>query len=403
MAQADKIPAPWFSALKEVLHWYAWKLNPANSGNAGATNGIDYFQTTTYSILLIFCCFIATQSSVFKFPERLQMNVKKLIIFFIALYFLQAVSFELNISQLFSISFGRFSIFTSIFSVIIFSSCISFLTQNNSQKIIFSSLLIFCLIIPSNLNLALFAFILLINELRQTNHKNTFKFAVTFFIILTIIFSRADYNDDWWIGSIYKFIPFSFHTVPNYLALKMIEYLSMYSWLLILAILIVYSIYKINSHKNYFIVGVIIFLTILTLGGRYVLSDRRSETHNDWLETQLWALNHSKVNSKFIINSGFDLYESWTTLTRRPRLIADLSAGFLYFYTKEDQEYDVSRSQLPDAPSPTSEASKIENFYLLFGHKYGADYLVWKNKYTPLTFKKVYMNSQYVVYQLPDN
>ena len=146
---------------------------------------------------------------------------------------------------------------------------------------------------------------------------------------------------------------------------------------------------------------ILISLTSINLTGRYILSERRSETHKDWVSTQLWALENTSTKSKFIVNSGYDTYESWTTLSKRPRLIADLSAGFLYFYTKEDQAYDEKRALLPRAPNSKSDTLELERFYILFGHEFSAEYLVWKTDFTQLSFKEVYKNSKYVVYELP--
>jgi len=141
--------------------------------------------------------------------------------------------------------------------------------------------------------------------------------------------------------------------------------------------------------------------TILTLGGRYVLSERRDAVHKDWVETQTWALNNSPKNSKFIVNSGFDVYESWTTLSRRPRLISDLNAGFLYFYTKEDLIYDQRRSLLPKAPNSKNTFQKdLGVFYKNFSKEIGGDYLVWKRDDVILSFNKVYENNTYIIYIL---
>jgi hypothetical protein len=140
---------------------------------------------------------------------------------------------------------------------------------------------------------------------------------------------------------------------------------------------------------------------MLTLGGRYVLSERRDATHKDWVETQIWALNYSPKDAKFIVNSGFDVYESWTTLSRRPRVIADLSAGFLYFYTKEDLIYDQKRSRLPSAPnSYTSSRKDLEFFYSSFRQEFGGDYLVWENNATKLNLDVAYSNKSFTIYIL---
>jgi hypothetical protein len=392
-ATAQTIPEEWYLGLKQVFHWYAWKLNPTTT----------YFETTAYTILLIFSTYILTQSSIFNFSNTIKNGTQKLVVFFVLLYLLQAASFLLGIAELFSISFGRFSIFTSIFSIIISAFCISSLAEKNTDsiKVFLTSILIFCLMIPSFLNLAILGSILLFNNVKKKRSDQRFNLLSSIFILLCIVFGRANYNDSWWTGSIFKFIPNALHTVPNYLALKMMENISMYSWLLILLTISIYNLKKIATYKKLFIVAVIILLTTLTLGGRYVLSERRDATHRDWVETQLWALNNSPKNAKFIVNSGFDVYESWTTLSRRPRLIADLSAGFLYFYTKEDLVYDQKRSRLPSAPnSYSSNVKDLEFFYSSFKKEMGGDYLVWKNDAPKINLSVAYSNDSFTIYEL---
>jgi hypothetical protein len=392
-ATAQIIPEEWYLGLKQVFHWYAWKLNPSTT----------YFETTAYTILLILSTYVLTQSNIFNFSNKIKSSTKKLIVFFILLYFLQAVSFLLGIAELFSISFGRFSIFTSIYAIVIFAFCISSLAEKNTDsiKVFLTSILIFCLMIPSFLNLAILSSILLFNNVKKKRSDQRFNLLSTIFILLCIVFGRANYNDSWWTGSIFKFIPNALHTVPNYLALKMIENISMYSWLLILLTILIYNLKKIATYRTSFIIAVIILLTTLTLGGRFVLSERRDATHRDWVETQLWALNNSPKDAKFIVNSGFDVYEAWTTLSRRPRLVADLSAGFLYFYTKEDLVYDQTRSRLPRVPnSYSSTAQDLEFFYSNFKKEMGGDYLVWKNNATKINLSVVYSNGSFTIYKL---
>ncbi len=392
-ATAQTVPEEWYSSLKQVYHWYAWKLNPTTT----------YFETTSYTILLIFSTYLLTQSNIFNFSAKIRNDTQKLVVFFALLYLLQGVSFQLGIAELFSISFGRFSIFTSIFSIIVFAFCISFLVEKNtdSNKVFFNSILIFCLLIPSFLNFAILGLILLVDNVRRKNFDQRFNVISIIFIITSIIFGRANYIDGWWSGSIFKFIPNALHLVPNYLPLRMIEHVSMFSWLLIFLTVLLYNSKKMFQYRKFLIITTVIFFTVLTLGGRYILSERRDATHRDWVKTQIWALDNTPKRSKFIINSGFDLYESWTTLSRRPRLIADLNAGFLYFYTKEDLEYDTKRALLPNAPNYKSNALAIEQFYISYKKQFGANYLVWKKDFTPLTFKEVYRNSKYIIYELP--
>jgi hypothetical protein len=251
------------------------------------------------------------------------------------------------------------------------------------------------------LNFAILGLILLLNNVKGKKSDQRFNFISIIFILASIVFGRANYNDSWWSGSIFQFIPSALHTVPNYLPLKMLENISMYLWLLIFCVLLLYNSKKISKYRNLLIITIVILFTILTLGGRYVLSERRDTVHKDWVETQLWALNHSPKNSKFIVNSGFDVYESWTTLSRRPRLIADLSAGFLYFYTKEDAIYDQKRARLPSAPSSyTSSTKDLEFFYSSFRKEFGGDYLVWDINKIKLDFTVTYSNKSFIIYRL---
>lgn len=392
-ATAQTIPDEWYPILKQVLHWYAWKLNPST----------PYFETTSYTILLMLSTYVLTQSSIFNFSTKIKSNTRKLVVVFALLYLLQAASFLLGIAELFSISFGRISIFTSIYSIIIFAFCISSLVEKNTDSIkgFLTSMLIFCLLIPSFLNLAILSSILLFNNVKEKKSDQRFNLMAIFCILLSVFFGRANYNNSWWSGSIFRFIPNALHTVPNYLLVKMIEYISMYLWLLILLVVILYYSKKTTEYRKVFVIAIIILLTTLTLGGRYVLSERRDATHRDWVETQLWALNHSPKNSKFIVNSGYDVYESWTTLSRRPRLIADISAGFLYFYGKEALIYDQKRSRLPSAPdSYSSGAKNLEFFYSSFRKELGGDYLVWKNNATKLDLSVAYSNKSFTIYDL---
>ena len=170
---------------------------------------------------------------------------------------------------------------------------------------------------------------------------------------------------------------------------------------MLLVVILFYNSKRIDIYRKPLIIAIIILFTILTLGGRYVLSEQRDATHRDWVETQLWALNNSPKNAKFIVNSGFDVYESWTTLSRRPRLIADLNAGFLYFYTKEDLIYDQKRSRLPSAPnSYSSNVKDLEFFYSSFKKEMGGDYLVWKNDAPKINLSVAYSNDSFTIYEL---
>jgi len=237
-------------------------------------------------------------------------------------------------------------------------------------------------------------------EFRSKMQPKLLYFPNLIFASVLIFFARANFNDKWFEGSIFSFVPNGIRNVPNYLPLRMLENVSIYFWVLIFLVLLFNSL-KSNVVSRALITGVIILsFTLLTLAGRFILSERRDATHEDWIATQVWAQLHSSKDSKFIVNSGFDVYESWTTLSKRPRLIADSNAGFLYFYTKGDAQYDLLRSELPISPNPSSDPESQVEFYNQFRSKIGGDYLVWKNSDTKLSYPVKYSNNKFTIYSL---
>jgi len=393
LATAQNIPADWYDGTRKVLHWYAWKLNPADEVT---------FETTAYAFVLIVTALVISNSSSLNLSIELRKRIKLVSVIFILMYVVQAITYTLNIRILFSISFGRFSIFSAIFVSIIFATVISLQFQNKSgrQEKFCSALLLFCLLIPSFINLALFIILMFLMEFRSKMQPKLLYFPNLIFASVLIFFARANFNDKWFEGSIFSFVPNGIRNVPNYLPLRMLENVSIYFWVLIFLVLLFNSL-KSNVVSRALITGVIILsFTLLTLAGRFILSERRDATHEDWIATQVWAQLHSSKDSKFIVNSGFDVYESWTTLSKRPRLIADSNAGFLYFYTKGDAQYDLLRSELPISPNPSSDPESQVEFYNQFRSKIGGDYLVWKNSDTKLSYPVKYSNNKFTIYSL---
>ena len=391
-ATSPIVPAEWFLNLKNIFHWYAWKLSPETR----------YFETTSYTILLILSTYILTKSRIFSFSEEVKNSTKKLFILFILLYLIQAFSFQLEISGLYSISLGRFSIFTAIYSSIIYAGCISKLLRNNRglKGRFLSPLLVFCILIPSFLNFALLGFILVTNDIKQKISDRALQLLSIFIILLSLIFSRANYNDAWWIGSKFDFIPNSIFYVPNYLPLRMLQELSQFFWVPIIIFLVFYLSENSFKKRTFLFYFIILVFSLSSIIGRFILSERRDGSHSDWIAVQVWAKQNTSNHAKFIVNSGLDTYESWTSLSRRPRLIADQNAGFLYFYTKEDAQYDGLRAQLPRAPESNSDSEEIVEFYDSFKQIIGGDFLVWKNTDTELNYPIVYLNRKFLIYKL---
>lgn len=393
LATADNVPAAWYEDTRKVLHWYAWKLNPADEIT---------FETTAYTITIILALVMLSNANSLNLDIQLKNRIKIISFLFALLYAFQAIAYQLNTRLLYSISFGRFSIFSAIFASIIFATIISHQLQNRSvgKEKFSNTVLVYCLIIPSFVNLALLSALFFYRESRSKIKSKIWYSPNIFFAIIFIFFARANFNDKWIEGPIFNFLPNGIRNVPNYLPLRMLENVSIYIWLLIALLIVIYLAQNKAVFQRLIIAGVIFSLTFLTLAGRYILSERRDATHKDWVATQVWAQLNSSTESKFIVNSGFDVYESWTTLSKRPRLIADLNAGFLYFYTKEDAQYDLLRSELPISPNPSSDPESQVEFYNQFRSKIGGDYLVWKNSDTKLSYPVKYSNNKFTIYSL---
>ena len=391
LAKAETIPEYWYEETRKVLHWYAWKLNPSDEVT---------FEPTAYSFVLMITAFLLSNSSLINLTIKLRNKIRIVSLLFLLMYVVQAITYQLNIRMIYSISFGRYSIFSAIFVSIVFAIFISgqFHFKGEKQGRFVSALLMYCLLIPSFLNLALLAIIIFFVEFRSKHQSRILLFpnigAAVFFIFL----ARASYNNEWFKGEIFNFVPNGIQNVPNYLPLKMLENVSGFVWILIFLLFASYTYQTKNVLRLLITSSIIVSFTFLTLAGRFILSERRDITHSDWIATQVWVKSNTPEESKFIVNSGFDVYESWTTLSRRPRLIADQGAGFLYFYTKEDAQYDALRSKLPKSPASNSELQTLVEFYDDFAKQIGGDYLVWKNSDEKLNYPIKYSNEKFTIY-----
>ena len=395
-ATAQVVPKEWFVGARQTMHWFAWKLNP----------NLNTFQTTIYTMILTIFMGVLINSSYIKVSKNISRIYNLTFLTFTTCYLLQAISYSLNIRQIYSISFGRFSIFSSILIAIIFAHVLSleFSGQLKLSKIKITLLLI-TILFPSILILILMGFTILALEAFNAQKKNSkifFGTASAIILVCGVELLRANYNKSWLAGSPFFNLRYALTNLPNFLTWKMLVEISFY---LCIPVVLFFAAYGLLSRtwKKYFILFTLIFLATTSLSGRFILSERRDRSHSDWIQVQIWARDHSPFGAKFIVNSGMDVYESWTTLARRPRLIGDLSADFLYFYTKEDATYDLNRSKLGPSPSAFAPSNTIQKFYTRFSKNFGADYLVWRTNSTRLTYKQVYKNSKFIVYKLPES
>jgi hypothetical protein len=149
-----------------------------------------------------------------------------------------------------------------------------------------------------------------------------------------------------------------------------------------------------------FVVIILIILSLTTLVGRLQLSVIRGSERSEWVKTQEWASEHTEISSIFLTRSGLDIYESWSTLSKRVRLMVDGEYASPYLYSKADDVFNKKRRLLPTAPPETSTALVQESFFNDFSEQFGGNYLVTTNLNTRLNYKIVYHNAKYVIYSL---
>lgn len=389
IATIENPPKQWLESSKLVLHWYSWKLHPSE----------PYFKTTLYSFLVVVFFFIFSKNSIIEQISNKQTIFKKIIFIYIFSYLMQAVSYSLNIRQIFSISFGRVTIFLAILLVIYSSDIATTLLHEKStvkKEKLYNSFSFFTLIFPSIL---LFGFNILFRILILKNRENILKVINPIFIALTFYMNQVIISKSWrprfdWVDTSKSILE-----VNNQLIGKMLVNASGYLSIVLISSLI-FIIYYNQKYRFIFFLFMIATFAISTIFGRYILSERRALTHLEWRQVQEWAKNNTQTNDKFIVPSGLDIYESWTTLSQRPRLIPDLGAGFLYVYTYADYEFDLRRINLPSWNEAVVNQAKFEKFIIDFKRNFGGSYVVLKKDSIINSFKLVYENNKYIILSL---
>ena len=138
----------------------------------------------------------------------------------------------------------------------------------------------------------------------------------------------------------------------------------------------------------------------MTVLGRLQLSLIRGSEHLEWVKTQEWANENTDLSSIFLTRSGLDIYESWSTLSERIRIVVDIEYQGAYLYSKADDLFNKKRRIFPLTPSVNASAATQEQFFNDFSDQFGGNYLVTTNLNTQLRYKIVYKNSKYVIYLL---
>ena len=399
---ASTFPAGWQDLTKSVAHWYAWQWNPNTEEG--------FFDQSTYSIILIFTAISLLYSFLNQNQSVLNIIVKRSAIVFVVFYVIQSLSYTLNIREVYSLSFGRISIFTSLLAIIIFAKFFTETIQNSSpvNSKYLQITVIIAIIIPSFFNLLVLNLIFLLAEVRNNLHNRIKLLYYFLFSSLILIFLFANYSKSWIklprINSLLE----SLYIVPNFFLIKVAVYfLDSFTWiiyvlLITLFFILMHFIYKFSRSNliNNFFIGMLVLLTVSTFYARYNQSVIRDYEHKEWIAAQVWARDYTAFDSKFILDTKLNLYSSWTTLSNRPR-ITSASGGFIYTYTKDDEFFDKLATTFGPRPDITATSEEIEQYYLLVSENLGGDYMVRTVKETQLSWREIYKNSKYVIYTVP--
>lgn len=396
-------PPSWVKLTKEVAHWYAWQWKP-NTDEA-------FFEQSTYSIILIFSALFLLNSILNQKPSALNIVVKRSTIIFVTFYLVQALSYTFNVRELYSLSLGRVSIFTSLLAAIVFAKFFIDVVQSTSNpysknlKII----TIIAILVPSFFNLFALSLVLLFYEFKK--HGSNY-IRITYYCLYSVsilFFLLASFSKSWFRIPERPELLDSFYVVPNFFLIKVAKYfLNDKMWIayIILATLFAFSLhYFYKSNKFTFINGILIGLLVLlsasTFYSRYTQSINRDYAHKEWVETQIWARDQTAFGSRFILDTKLDLYSSWTTLSQRPRITSS-SGGFIYTYTKDDEYFDHLAKTFGPRPSSMATNKEIEKYYMTVSNSLGGEYIVQNISDTQLSWKKVYINSKYIIYKVPN-
>jgi hypothetical protein len=397
-------PSDWKNSTKEVAHWYAWQWNP-NTDEA-------FFEQSTYSIILIFSALFLLYSFLNQNLSILNIIVKRSVIIFVIFYATQALSYTLNVRELYSLSLGRVSIFTSLIAAIVFAKFFIEAVQNTSNA--YSEnlriMVIITILVPSFFNLFALSLVLLVFEFKKHGSKYI---RVTYYCLYSLsilFFLFASFSKSWFRIPAKPELLDSFFVVPNFFLIKVAKYfLNDETWLVYIILVALFAIllhYFYGSHKftiiNGILIGLLVLLTIGTFYSRYTQSINRDYERKEWIETQIWARDQTAFGSRFILDTKLDLYSSWTTLSQRPRITSS-SGGFIYTYTKDDEFFDNLAKTFGPKPGSMATSKEIEKYYLTVSNRLGGEYIVQNISDTQLSWQKVYVNTKFVIYKIPNS
>ena len=388
--QFRPIPISWQKL--DVGHWAAWNLS----------NGQDYFQQSKYTIIFTI--------SIMIFATVYRDVLGKIYFFLITAITVTAISvtaqaffYTFNLRQFSSINFARTTIFSSVLLTIIASKILLVILGGlNKQKISkTSTLFIFTLLFPGGLSLLISNVFMAVNLYKSKQPKKLMGviYGLIFVVLFFYISNLFDTNKDTGRTFIKDFNLY----VPSTLSLRATyAYFDTFANVFILAlfILLLY-LWKTKEGAKFLSISLIVGLVLLTIFGRFSLSNVRFKENSDWINTQLWAKNNSAATDVFIHTGKYNLYGAWTTLTKRIIIDADSNdGGALYLYSKSDRKYELIRDSIKPRSDSFFEGDEFEKYIMVLAENFGAYYLVSSRVDTKYSFPIVYSNVKYTIYEV---
>jgi len=389
-AQYREPPNMWLTP--DVAHWEAWKLTSNNI----------FSISTSYAVVFSISIF----SLIYYFKKELHSYYLVTIKVFIASVFLvliQSLAYTIGLREIYSASLARVTIFSSIFMTII-SACIIdyFLSHSKTHlnlKVV--GIIIFILLFPSFGTFLILISILIAFSLVNDRLDKFQVFIFCLVLVANVYFYILSFKSMKYSSTNYQL--FGDLLTARTLSLRIFyDFSTNYTniFLLISLFVFVYAMTKRQNFVKKFTASILIFLSLVTVMGRLQLSLIRGNEHSDWVKTQEWAKNNTDPSSVFLTRSGLDTYESWSTLSKRIRIIVDGEYGGAYLYSEIDDVFNKKRRLFQSAPSVTASAVTQEKFFNDFSDKFGGKYLVTTNLNSKLSYKVIYSNSKYVIYLL---
>jgi hypothetical protein len=315
----------------------------------------------------------------------------------------QAFFYTFNLRQFSSINFARTTIFSSVLLTIIASKILLVILEGlNKQKISkTSTLFIFTLLFPGGLSLLISNVFMAANLYKSKQSKKLMGviYGLIFVVLFFYISNLFDTNKDTERTFIKDFNLY----VPSTLSLRATyAYFDTFANVFILAlfILLLY-LWKTKGGAKFLSISLIVGLVLLTIFGRFSLSNVRFKENSDWINAQLWAKNNSAATDVFIHTGKYNLYGAWTTLTKRIIIDADSNdGGALYLYSKFDRKYELIRDSIKPRSDSFFEGDEFEKYVMVLAENFGAYYLVSSRSDTKYSFPIVYSNVKYTIYEV---